>query len=106
MLIAHEGLPPRPFAPPPPLINDAPLPPEPDELLAGEEPLSPALVAIPIVVGRRAPEAAQLLRDAGFVPNVVSIAGTGDEAGTVIGQSPPGNTSAPPGTVIVLEVAV
>jgi penicillin-binding protein 1A len=109
MTIAHEGLPPRDFpAPPLALINAEPPPRAPDEALAGEEPApqSPALVSIPNVVGRKAPEAAQILRDAGFVPSVVGIAGTGDAVGVVIGQSPPGGSTSPTGVTVILEVSI
>ncbi len=105
MAIAHEGIPPSALPPPPALIDDAPPQRDPEELLPGEQPVAPALRPVPAVVGTQAREAAASLREAGFVPSVIAISGTGDDVGLVIGQSPPGRSLAPPGTVIVLEVA-
>ena len=44
---------------------------------------------VPDVVGMRQPEAERMLRDAGFVPEVVESSSTTEPKGTVIQQSPP-----------------
>ncbi|MCW2795608.1 Stk1 family PASTA domain-containing Ser/Thr kinase [Nocardioides sp.] len=60
---------------------------------------------VPDVVGKQQSEAEQLVRDAGFVPNVVETNDTTEPAGTVIDQSPDAGGPQPEGTVVTIVVS-
>lgn len=60
---------------------------------------------VPDVVGKQQDEAEQVLRDAGFEPNVVRTTDTTEPAGTVIDQSPDGGKPQPEGTTVTIVVS-
>jgi serine/threonine-protein kinase len=60
---------------------------------------------VPDVTGMQRAEAEQVLRDAGFRPNVVETTDTTEPAGTVIDQSPPAGEPQPENTTITIIVS-
>jgi serine/threonine-protein kinase len=60
---------------------------------------------VPDVVGEQQADAERILRDAGFVPNVVETTNTTEPKGTVIDQSPDGGSPQPEGTEITIVVS-
>ncbi len=60
---------------------------------------------VPGVVGLRRPEAEQVIRDAGFVPDVVEDPNSNQPRGTVIRQSPAGGQDAPQGSTVTIVVS-
>jgi serine/threonine-protein kinase len=60
---------------------------------------------VPDVVGKQQDEAEQILRDAGFQPNVVRTTDTTEPAGTVIDQSPDGGQPQPEDTEVTIVVS-
>jgi beta-lactam-binding protein with PASTA domain/tRNA A-37 threonylcarbamoyl transferase component Bud32 len=60
---------------------------------------------VPDVVGRQQEEAEQILTDAGFTVDVVETTDTTEPAGTVIRQSPEGESTAPDGSTVTIVVS-
>ncbi|MCW2765778.1 MAG: pknB [Nocardioides sp.] len=60
---------------------------------------------VPDVIGKKQDVAEQILRDAGFVPNVVETTNTTEPKGTVIDQSPNGGAPQPEKTEITIVVS-
>ena len=60
---------------------------------------------IPDVVGMQQAEAEQAIRDAGFIPDVVTSDDTDIPAGTVIHQSPPGGQTAKKNAIVTIVVS-
>ncbi|HEU5456114.1 MAG TPA: PASTA domain-containing protein, partial [Nocardioides sp.] len=60
---------------------------------------------VPGVVGLRRPEAEQVIRDSGFVPDVVEDPNSNQPRGTVIRQSPAGGQDAPQGSTVTIVVS-
>jgi serine/threonine-protein kinase len=60
---------------------------------------------IPDVVGKTQEEAERILREAGYVPDVVESANTTEPKGTVIQQSPPAGQQAQEGSTVTIVVS-
>ena len=60
---------------------------------------------VPGVVGLQRPEAEQVIRDAGFVPDVVEDPNSTEPRGTVIRQSPAGGQDAAEGSTVTIVVS-
>jgi len=60
---------------------------------------------IPDVVGKSQEEAERILREAGYVPDVVESANTTEPKGTVIQQSPPAGQQAQEGSTVTIVVS-
>ena len=60
---------------------------------------------VPGVVGLQRPEAEQIIRDAGFVPDVVEDPNSRQPRGTVLRQSPQAGSDAPEGSTVTIVVS-
>jgi serine/threonine-protein kinase len=60
---------------------------------------------VPGVVGLKQPQAEQIIREAGFEPDVVEDPNSRQPRGTVIRQSPAGGQDAPEGSTVTIVVS-
>src|SRR5437763_2815456 len=102
MAAAHDSAPSTDFVPPPPPTTATT---QPSPLRPGTPEVGAAL-PVPDVRGRSYADGAAVMQRSGFVPSRFDFVTQAVAPGIVVAQSPPGNTTAPPGATVTLEVSV